>query len=356
MYGNKGEWSEIYVFLSLLSEGKLYLANDKLEKDFNAYFSITKVIREEIKGEIIEYVVDKAVNEEISVYYNNEKQKQIPQSVFNEKATTLYKSIVSNNGSFEIKELSEFLSGIGINKIKAPSSDKTDIRVEIRDIHTSFIRNLGFSIKSDVGHAPTLVNAGKTTNFSYKVNGLTREQIEEINKIDTANKIKDRLAMIKEYGGSLEFFEVCNKTFRSNLIMIDSRLPEIIGEILLYYYMGSQKKCSDVVKEVSVLNPIGYESEKMYEYKVKKLLCSCALGMKPATLWDGYDEANGGYIIVKKDGEIVAYHIYNRNDFEDYLFNNTIFEKASTSRHDYLSIYENKDGFYINLNLQIRFI
>ena len=37
----------------------------------------------------------------------------------------------------------------------------------------------------------------------------------------------------------------------------------------------------------------------MYTYKFKKFLCSCALGMKPAKPWDGLDEANGGYIIVK---------------------------------------------------------
>ena len=55
--------------------------------------------------------------------------------------------------------------------------------------------------------------------------------------------------------------------------------------------------------------------------------------------WDGLDEANGGYIIVKADGEILAYHIYNRNFFEQYLLDNTILERASTSRHDYMSLY-----------------
>ena len=54
----------------------------------------------------------------------------------------------------------------------------------------------------------------------------------------------------------------------------------------------------------------------IYEYKFKKFLCSCALGMKPAKAWDGVDETNGGYIIVNDDGEIWVYHIYNRNSFQ----------------------------------------
>ena len=71
--------------------------------------------------------------------------------------------------------------------------------------------------------------------------------------------------------------------------------------------------------------------------------------------WDGLDEANGGYIIVKADGEILAYHIYNRNFFEQYLLDNTILERASTSRHDYMSLYEENGEMFIKLNLQIRF-
>lgn len=57
-------------------------------------------------------------------------------------------------------------------------------------------------------------------------------------------------------------------------------------------------------------------------------------------LRDGLDEANGGYIIVKADGEIQAYHIYNRNFFEQYLLDNTVLERTSTSKHEYMSLYE----------------
>lgn len=89
----------------------------------------------------------------------------------------------------------------------------------------------------------------------------------------------------------------------------------------------------------------------MYIYKFKKFLCSCALGVKLAKAGDGLDEANGGYIIVKADGEILAYHIYNRNFFEQYLLDNMILERVFTSRHDYMYLYEDNGEIYIKLNL-----
>lgn len=65
---------------------------------------------------------------------------------------------------------------------------------------------------------------------------------------------------------------------------------------------------------------------------------------------------NGGYIIVKTNGDIVAYHLYNRDAFETYLLNNTSFERASTSRYGYAELYRDEDGkACVDLNLQIRF-
>ncbi|ASY41521.1 hypothetical protein CAV20_05555 [Taylorella equigenitalis] len=46
----------------------------------------------------------------------------------------------------------------------------------------------------------------------------------------------------------------------------------------------------------------------------------------------------------------------NRNDFEDYLLNNTKFETPSTSRHNFGYVYEELGEQRIKLNLQIRFI
>jgi hypothetical protein len=45
--GNRGEWSEIYVFLKLLATGKIYAADEHLNRIENMFFPIIKIIREE---------------------------------------------------------------------------------------------------------------------------------------------------------------------------------------------------------------------------------------------------------------------------------------------------------------------
>ena len=92
-----------------------------------------------------------------------------------------------------------------------------------------------------------------------------------------------------------------------------------------------------------------------YEYKIKKILTDIALGMTPAKVWSGIYDATGGFLIVKKNGDVLCYHIYNRNQFEEYLFQNTKLETPSSTRHDFGKIYEENAKYYFKLNLQIRF-
>lgn len=352
MSGNKGEWSELYAFFKLLSQGRVYAANEKVEKIDEVYYPILKIMREEVRGKRIDYIID---NDLVRIEAESNLLLSIDRTELDNKADKLLKEIASHSGSFEIEEIANFANGIKVTKIKTPSVDTTDISMQIEDIYTNFVRNVGFSIKSEVGHAPTLLNAGMTTNFVYKVTGISTEQAEEINAIDTRTKIKDRMSKIAEYGGSVKYCGMNHDGFKRNLIMVDSSMPEIIGNMLLYFYAEDVKECDKLVEMLGERDPLGYGDSMMYTYKFKKFLCSCALGMKPAKPWDGLDEANGGYIIVKANGEILAYHIYNRNFFEQYLLDNTILERASTSRHDYMSLYEVDGEMYIKMNLQVRF-
>jgi hypothetical protein len=62
--------------------------------------------------------------------------------------------------------------------------------------------------------------------------------------------------------------------------------------------------------------------------------------MMPSVIWTGQLATTGGYLIVKEDGEIICYHIYNRNEFENYLLKNTKLETASSTRHEFGVIYK----------------
>ncbi len=352
MVGNKGEWSELYAFLKLLSQGQVYAADENVKKINDIYYPILRIIREEYEGERLDYIIG---DTDIYIETQNKRIMTIPRKELGEKANYLLKQIAQHSNSFEVEEIAEYVNGIRVTKLKAPSKDTTDILMQIQDINTGYKNNVGFSIKSEIGDPPTLLNAGETTNFIYRVNGLTHDQMEEINCIDSRNKIIDRMNKIREYGGNLTYSGISHKGFRRNLIMIDSMMPELMGNMLLYFYESNTKDCKSLVDMLEVEDPLNYGEKIIYSYKIKKFLCSCALGMKPAKKWDGIDEANGGYIIVKSDGEILAYHLYNRNMFEQYLFDNTVFERASTTRHKYMTIYEENDEMFIKLNLQIRF-
>ena len=252
------------------------------------------------------------------------------------------------------------MHSIHITKLKAESQEKRDITIVVHDIFTGHNPILGFSIKSKLGGASTLINASGATNFIFEIDNLLSDiQIDEINNIDTKSKIRDRISTIESYGSILSFKQVQNDNFKRNLMMIDSKFPEILAGMLQLFYKGQGNKISEVISKVSSLNPCNYDlsnNHPYYEYKVKNFLTDCALGMTPVSVWSGLYDANGGYIIVKENGDLVCYHIYNRNEFQEYLFNNTKLETPSSSRHGFGIIYK-KDGHqFFNLNLQVRFL
>lgn len=359
MKGNIGEWSEIYVLLRLLADGKIYAADKDLEKIENIFFPIIRIIREETKGELMEY----QIGENIEIHLNGKKIKSVSSSRIAEEANSLLESLKSSTarGAFEVKQTKGFMENINCYKLKAPSLNKSDITMQILDIHTGFNPVVGFSIKSQLGSSPTLLNAGKTTNFIYRVEQLQPNLITETNEIYIYNKnkihtdLRGRMKNIKKSGGQLIYEGMESETFNDNLILIDSYMDNIIAQTLLYFYGEGLSRCDDLVKRLKKENPLNYGNTHAYEYKFKKFLTAVALGMKPATRWNGIDEASGGYIIVSKKGDVLAYHIYHRNYFEDYLLNNTKYETASTTRHKFGELYEEEGKTYIKLNLQIRF-
>lgn len=353
--GNKGEWSELYVLLKLLSTGELYAADENLKKLKDVYYPILKIIRQENKNKYLEYLII-SEKHSIEVHLNTETVKLITQHEMAKRAEYLYEKISKGeNRSFEIPGSDIIMNELACTKISAPSTDKTDITMQIHDINTGYEPICGFSIKSELGKAPTLLNASGATNFVYEVSGISDNLAGQINAIDTNTKILDRIRMITQ-NGTIKYSHMKNKTFSGNLMLIDTYMEEIIAHMLLLYYQNQATNSNNLIHILEEQNPLGYPRNGIYAYKFKKFLCSIALGMMPSKEWNGHDEANGGYIIVKNDGEVLAYHIYNRDSFEEYLLNNTKFERGSTGKHGFSTLYMENGKRYINLNLQIRFI
>ena len=357
--GNKGEWSEIYVFLRLLELGKLFAADADLNKIDDVFYSIIKIIRNEDAG-ILEFRVN-PTQETVSVF-NTKENCQIANfsmSEFKNKADALYNSIISaKSPSFFDENTESFLNKLNVKTLKAKSTDKADIRIKIHDINTGYEAIQGFSIKSRLGGPSTLINAGKTTNFIYEISGEMSDEI--MNEFNTCSKLfRNRFSVLKNNNCDIKFVAMENDVFENNLILIDSNLPKICSEMIKAFYSLGIATVQEALNFVCAENPLEYNlsnGHPFYSYKFKKMLTECALGMLPSKPWDGTADATGGYIIVREDGEVLCYHLFNRNEFENYLLMNTKFETASTSRHKFGNIFKSKDKYYIKLNLQIRFI
>lgn len=355
--GNKGEWSEVYALFKLLSDKRLHAGDAQLNKVSGLFYPLIKILREEANNSL-EFSYESNL---VIINSNNERVK-IPLIEFKNKAEVLLAKLKEKTSTtFEAPEIESFLNSFHSASLKAKSSVKSDITLVIHDLATGMQPTLGFSIKSQLGNAATLLNAGKTTNFIYKITGnpLTSSQLEEINSIEGQAKIKKRLEKIRSLNNQLEFVATETTTFNNNLMLIDTGLPQIMASCVKEFFTSSYSSLPDLTKIISQANPLNFDASSnhpFYSYKIKRFLTDVALGMMPSKTWTGQLDATGGYLVVKNDGELVCYHIYNRNQFEDYLFYNTKLETASSSRHNFGSIYVENNQPYIKLNLQIRFI
>ncbi|WP_293888932.1 HpaII family restriction endonuclease [Streptococcus sp.] len=260
---------------------------------------------------------------------NNLECIEIPYEEFEFFSQIVLESIKSGKGTFEIPEIEPLLQKIKITKIKASNDSKKDIIFKIHDDFTGAEPIIGFSIKSYIGNKPTLLNASGATKVQYKLSRpLSTYEVEFLHNINTRIKIKDRVEYIKDKGVLLDFDSMINETFNRNLQMVDYRMPEILGNLFLESYFVEGKSISDVVDKYC---DEFSEDKEIIIHKVKDLLVAVALGMEPNTKWTGLEDANGGYIVVKDDGEVLCYHIYDRNKLRNYLFRNTKFDSPSSS-------------------------
>ena len=349
MTGNKGEWSEIYALLKLAADGKI-----AVEVDGKIYLlPVVNIVREDKAGFKSE-LYHPVGKDFVELRNNGDRVKKFSASDFADMAKKILRGIKNydgDKGSFKISGAKEIMQTLGLTKVKKSATVKADINLTVHDPLTNFDTTAGYSIKSYLGNAPTLLNPSRATNFRFKVFGVDDALAEEINAIDGKNKIKKRVSKIER----LEFDSVINKTFADNLQYFDREMDKILGCMLLLYYGGKISECSELTTLLEEYDPLKRGVENFYRYKIKKFLSAIALGLKPSKDWNGRDEASGGCIIITESGVPVLMPLRNRDEFETYLLNNTRLETPSTKRYNYATIHTGGGQKYIDLNLQIRF-
>ncbi len=349
---NKGEWTELLVFIKLLLEKKLYLSDESLNSN-NTYFKINKVTTHNLNIEFLlsnlSTIILKNKRDE------SEKTINISDVISSEIINLLISKIKDSSQTFEVTEFSIIQDTLGFNVIKGGNSNqKADILLDIEN-DLFFKENEGFGIKSYLGSKPTLLNASGNTNFIFKIMGINKSHLDEINAIDTLTKLKDRINKIEELGGKFEYIGAEKNTMDFNLKMVDGDMPQIVGKILLCFYKERVSSLREITKKLLVGSKNIDTEAQLLTSKIKKLLVDILLGFFAGSQWNGSYESHGT-IVMKNNGDLAGFHIIEIDNLKNYLFDHIKLDTPSTTRHRFGKLYLEKDGeLYFKLNLQLRF-
>jgi len=349
---NRGEWTEAYVFLRLLGDGRIYGASADLVRDEQTYLDIVSIIRDEPDKCIIfeRFIQDEMAYVQSSM--DDDILKVVTAPELTEKATYLYDAIKSvNAGDRKIKvpEIQTYLEELSFDSPKANLSDKakekygakTDIIVTTEDSFDHVKTIGGFSIKSHIGSSPTLFNCSSTSGFIYRVVGCDEEGMHKLNHKEG---FLDIISAIKQ-DYELEYVGCRNEIFEQNIRIVDSRMDEILqNAILLHigYVDGlNSTSVSDMCNSLAELNPIGAGNPQFfYAAKLKAFLFASFAGMTASTEWSGRKKLTGGYIDVDREGELLYYRAISDDIFENYLFMHTYVDRPDRGANKSLAVAE----------------
>lgn len=363
---NKGEHSEVLAFLRLLHEGRVQVA----DKDGNPRGAWMKVLalRRPSDPDLNFKLTEQSIQ---IIGSKGDLVGVIDRAVIGGLADSLFSEIKAATGAaFVCHSTDRAAELLLLSGSKASSAAKADLFLEVASpVFEGETLSLGFSVKSELGGLPTLLNAG-ATQFQYKVEDCSVEQ---------ALQVQESAAMVegKEYPGPKRLFPalksvnarvvfvgVVSPVFEQNLKMVDTAFPRILAETLKHAYLSGDLGLSNAVCSPGLLDELAVALdlpppmvERLVRHKVKELLRQSALGMNPGREWEGQVEAHGGWIIVKEDGAVVCFHLVNDDEFRDYLLAHTKFDTPSMHRHGAGYVYgqQGEVAAKLRLSLQVRF-
>ena len=353
---NRGEWSEIYAILSLLLCPDLSIGNSELEEITNELYNLKQIKIDNPNSEgIIEYSLNN--QSDVEVFYDNEFSSLISKIELEQNKHRLFDAIMNapvGGGAFEIRGVDGILTKLTrSHPLKAKSFKKEDLEAIILDKRLGKNVALKYSIKSSLGSPATLLNSSLHTNFLFSIDGLDEIYIDSVNKINTRTKLLDRINFIRFHNGKINFERIVNPTLEYNLKLIDSNMPKYLANVLLQSYITGNKDLMSLF-----LNSNQFEDKNFAIKKLGDFLEGISFGFFPSVRWNGINHVNGGFVIVKNNGNIVILDlIYYKNEVLKYLIKETKLDSPSSSRYHMLELYKSElDGkIYFTLNLQVRY-
>lgn len=374
---NNGEWAEVYIFFKVIADRKLYTADAAFNPIKDVYLDVLSVIREETKGEIYKY----QTGDIVTILLNHKPVAQVPVSEFIKYKNLLWKLLEENTKTtFTSEEIERFLNSVFIYNPKSPAQiiskfcgGTVDIVLETKD-RSGVNRVLGFSCKSDLRASATLLNAGgESTNFIFEVTGkIDDEKMNHFNNIFKKVKRKgeicydiattDRMQYLHNIDCDIQFAGTSKQHTKANLIKCGGmEMPAIVAGMLKKFYfenLGGNTTMEDCIEYLTDNDFVGYGFDDLkdtYRSKIANLLLCTFTGMRLGSPWNGRQEVNGGYIVVKNNGDVVAFHSTIADEFKDFLVAKILMESPSHSRHKDMFIYKEDGKYYLKLALQLRF-
>jgi hypothetical protein len=211
---NKGEWSELYTFLSLLLEPNLAIVDENLTIINQNSFEIQEIYTANKSA----YQIDENNILKIS---SNSLKKTYKKEYLNRQKTLLLHKIKTHKkakGSFEIDEIKPLIEDLlDGNKFKGSSKRKADLEALVLDKQRDHSIKLSYNIKSNLGAKATLLNASNHTNFIYEVSNINDEIMRENNAIKTRHKLIEKCNFLTSKGAKFTFIQTQSDVFGNNL-------------------------------------------------------------------------------------------------------------------------------------------
>lgn len=363
---NRGEHSELLAFLRLLHEGRVQVA-DKFGEPRQSWLKISGIQRPSDPDR--RYLI---VDDHVVVMSNaGVALTRASRESLRALADKLFLQIKEGKGaSFVCPAGDEAILLLKLEGSKAGSAAKADLLLEVvSPVFDGEVLSLGFSVKSELGGLPTLLNAG-ATQFEYRVEGCSADDALAVQEAAPRNKDKDYpgpmrlMPALAASNARVVFESVVDPVFEQNLKMMDTSFPRILADTLMHAYLGGELALKDAVESPALLGELSKALylplpmvERIVKHKIKELLRQSALGMNPGRQWEGQVEAHGGWIIVKESGQLVCFHVVNDDDFREYLLQGTKFDTPSMTRNQAGYVYRQGDepNARLRLSLQVRF-
>lgn len=364
----KRELGEIYAFFRLLADGKVYMGTPQVQKDMNRCRPVALIQREEHDGTRRYYIEAgevRMVSGEVDrngqfVPKNEAEPVTFPRTDFGEAADYILDILKKASGEeVEVPDgLEGFLDAVRIYDLEAKTDDRTDFKVAFWQADVPLT---GLCVRCRLSPMNPLLDGGRTANLKLEQTGV-KFAVPTVNKVnalpESPNEVAERMLMIERLGGVLKYSDVADRVFRCNLLMIDLHFPRMLAEMVRLMHLEGITRVSELTERIKELNPLKIKDEliqkhRFYEYKMKQFLLALALGMRPAKIFNGADSAVEGMLLVDGQGEVLCYHQSCRQDFAEFLYLNTRFEKGVLEKDKYGFLERENGSWYFKLNVKI---